>query len=90
MEVLNQILNKLEHLEKCLNGTYSKWLTVSESAIYCRMSQSKMRKLIGMGKMPIHRIDGKILLNRRELDYLIMTGTSKPTKRKREQAEVFI
>ncbi len=91
MKEILQILEKLDHkidlLGKSLN---SKWLTVGESAIYCRISQSKMRKLIGAGKIPINRIDGKILLNRRELDYLILTGSARPTKRQREAVECLL
>ena len=90
MEALTAILDKLDHLEKCLNNIYSKFLTVDEASIYCRISESKMRKLIRSGKMPIHKIDGKILLNRRELDYLIMTGTSRPTKRDRERVQCLL
>ena len=87
---LAAILDKLEHLEKCLNGIQSKYFSVNEAAIYCRISESKVRKLIGSGRLPFHRIDGKILLNRRELDYLILTGTSKPSKRQRGAVECLL
>ena len=87
---LAAILDKLDHLEKCLNGIYSKWFTVNEAAIYCRISESKMRKLIGSGKISIHRIGGKILLHRKELDYLILTGSARPSKRDRERLECLL
>jgi len=90
MESTAEILSGIKAIEAKLNGICSKWLTVNEAAIYCKVSESKMRKLIGSGKLPIHRIDGKILLNCRELDYLILTGTARPNKRQREQAEAFI
>ncbi|NQU83373.1 MAG: helix-turn-helix domain-containing protein [Parcubacteria group bacterium] len=63
---------------------YSTWLTVLEAAEYCRISESKMRKLIAKGELPINRIGGKILINRKALDYFVMFGTGKPTKRQRE------
>jgi len=90
MEALNQILSKLEHLELSLQVQNSRWMAVSESAVYCRISESKMRKLIAAGEVPINRIGGKILLNRRELDYLILTGTAKPSKRRREAVECLL
>ena len=77
-------------IEKILVGQNTKWLTVKEAANYCRISESKMRKLISSGEMPINRLDGKILLNRRALDYHIIFGTSKPTKRQREAMEFMI
>ena len=90
MEAFTEILTKLEHLERSLQVQNSKWLTVNEAAIYCRISESKMRKLIGSGKIPIHRIDGKILLHRKELDYFILVGSARPTKRQREAVECLI
>jgi len=90
MELTAEILRKLEHLEKCIIGMQSKWFTVNEAAEYCRISESKMRKLIGSGKIPIHKIDGKILLNRRELEYLILTGSARPSKRDRERVECLL
>ena len=90
MEALTAILTKLDHLEKCLNGISSKWLSVAEAAEYCRISESKLRKLVASGSVPVHRIDGKILLNRRELDYFILAGTAKPTKRDRERLECLL
>jgi len=90
MEVLNEILAKIEHLEKSFQVQNSKWLTVLESAEYCRISESKMRKLLGSGKISVNRIDGKILLNRKALDYYIMFGTGKPSKRQREAVECLI
>ena len=77
-------------IEKILVGQNTKWLTVREAANYCRISESKMRKLLSSGEMPINRLDGKILLNRRALDYYIILGTSKPTKRQREAVEYLI
>jgi len=90
MEVLNEILSKIEHLEKSFQVQNSKWLTVLESAEYCRISESKMRKLLGSGKISIHRIGGKILLHRKELDYLILTGSARPSKRDRERVECLL
>jgi len=90
MEVLTEILTKLEAIENKLNGMYSRFMTVKEASEYLRISVSKTRKMIAAGKIPIHRIDGKILMNRRELDYLILTGTSKPTKRQIEKIQCLI
>ena len=87
MNVLKQILSKLEILENRLDTVHSAWMTVKETAAYARVSESKVRKLIASGDMPIHRIGGKILISRRELDYLILFGTPSPTKRQREKAE---
>jgi len=85
--LLNQLIEKLEHLERSLQLQNSKWMTVAESSEYCRISESKMRKLIGTGKISINRIDGKILLNKKALDFYILLGTSKPNKRQRESVE---
>ncbi|MBU1065375.1 helix-turn-helix domain-containing protein [bacterium] len=90
MDFDDQILAGLKTIENKLNGVYSKWLTVTEGALYCRISESKMRKLIGSGRLPIHRIDCKILLNRRELDFIILTGSARPNRRQREVIECLL
>lgn len=90
MEVLNQILTKLEHLERSLQLQNSVWFTVLEAASYGRISESKIRKLIAKGELPINRIGGKILISRKTLDYYIMFKTGKPNKRQREAVECLI
>ncbi|MBU4443712.1 helix-turn-helix domain-containing protein [bacterium] len=90
MEALAEILTRVKAIENKLNCIYSKFFTVKEASEYLRISESKLRKLIGAGKIPINRIDGKILLNRRALDYLILTGSAKPNKRQREAVECLI
>jgi len=90
METLAEILTRVKAIESKINGMYSKWFTVNEAAIYCRISESKMRKLIGAGKISVNRIDGKILLNRKALDYYIILGNGKPSKRQREAVECLI
>lgn len=90
MQDSQQILEKLDKIENSILRIVPRWLTVREAANYCRISESKMRKLLSSGEMPINRLDGKILLNRRALDYYIIFGTSKPTKRQREAMEYMI
>jgi len=90
MEPIQEILNRLKDLEQRLSPVTSKWITVKEAAMYCRISESKARKLIAAGTIQIHRIGGKVLLNRRELDYLILFGPDTPTKRQRERAEAIL
>ena len=80
----NEIFEKLLSIENILIGIVSTWLTVKEAAVYARISESKMRKLIHTGKLPINRLDGKILINRKMLDLFIIYGTANPTKRQRE------
>lgn len=87
MPSLNEMYEKLISIENTLMGVCSKWLTVKEAATYARASESKMRKLIHTGKLPINRLDGKILINRKMLDLFIIYGTAKPTKRQREAVE---
>ena len=87
---IQDIYTKLENIEQRMSRIYSKWMTVIEAAEYCRISESRARKLIAAGTIQIHRIGGKILLNRRELDYLILFGTDTPTKRQRERAEAIL
>jgi len=90
MEALAEILSRFDRLEKCVNNIYSKWLTVNEASIYCRISESKMRKLIGAGEVPINHIGGKILINRKALDYFVMFGTGKPTRKQRESVQCLL
>jgi len=90
MPSLDEILEKLSSIENILIGTFSKWFTVREAAVYARISESKIRKLIHTGKLPINRLDGKILINRKMLDLFIIYGTKKPTKRQRETVEFML
>ena len=90
MQQTEEVIEKLISIENILMGIYSKWQTVKEAATYARVSESKMRKLIHTGKLPINRLDGKILINRKMLDLFIIYGTANPTKRQREVVEFIL
>ena len=84
---ISDLYSMLKSIKKSLSNQTPQWQTVKEAAEYARISESKARKMIAAGDLPIHRLGGKILICRRELDYLIHFETSSPTKRQREKAE---
>ena len=87
---LDEIYQKVVSIENLLHGLTSKWLTVKEASVYARVSESKMRKLIHAGKLPINRMGGKILINRKMLDLFIIYGTVNPTKRQQEAVDFLL
>jgi len=85
-----KLIDEIKLLRVALFRSVSPWLTVKEAAAYARISESKLRKLIHAGTLPINRIDGKILINRKSLDLFIIYGTTRPTKRQREAVEFML
>ena len=56
------------------------WLTVSEAAKHARISESTMYSRIKDGIVPSHRFEGRILINRGELDQTIREQPSAATR----------
>jgi len=71
------------------------WLLVPETAAYLRISVSTLRKMIARKQIPFRRLPsaaaGKIIFNRRMLDYwLLLNGKKTVTQSERRALGVFI
>lgn len=56
------------------------WLTVAEAAKHARCSESTMYGRVRDGIVPSHRFEGRILINRAELDEAIRSMPSAATR----------
>lgn len=76
---LQDLAARLDALSKQIAAPQSRWLSVVSSARYADISAESIRRLISAGKLTAHRvIRGKILIDRVELDSLILAATAKP------------
>ena len=71
------------------------WLTVPEAAAHLRISISLLRKLIARKQVPFRRLPGaaagKIIFNRKMLDYwILLNGKQNVTQRERQALGAFI
>ena len=90
-DLLKEILTEINNIRKL----QSTWLDLHEAALYLKISESFLYKLIASGSVPHRRIGAgnksKILFSRKILDYwIIYSKTSHFTKREREQAEAWV
>jgi excisionase family DNA binding protein len=51
--------------------TETRWLTIREGAAYARISKSGLYVIAKAGGLRIHKLGGRSLVDRRELDRLI-------------------
>ncbi len=76
---LQAILNKLDALLE-RSGPPRRFLSVAEAAAYSSLSDDSIRRLIERGDLTALRpMAGKILIDRDELDRLILGSTRQPT-----------
>jgi excisionase family DNA binding protein len=57
-----------------------RWLSVEQAANYAALSVESLRRLLAAGKLTAYRPrPGRVLIDRRELDALILGSTRRPT-----------
>lgn len=56
------------------DGSDEIWLSVQAACDYVHVSRTTMYRLVREGKLPSHRIRGRILINRETLDRCIKDG----------------
>lgn len=72
MTDLAEIRNQLAKIEADLKRSLSPWLSVPEAAVYSSLSESTIRRFIDGGKLNIHRVGGRILIHKKDLDAWIL------------------
>ena len=85
MEItFKDIYSKLESIENRITPP-STWLSVTDLAQYIKSSESAIRRLVSKNEIPFKRIgsNGKILFNRRQIDFWLLSGEKHPGKRAR-------
>ena len=70
------IYKKLNEIQSSIKNR-TPFLTVPEAANYCKISISKLRKLISDQNIPYQRIDGKIIFHIRKLELWILNNAEK-------------
>lgn len=70
---------RLDLLAEAIAAPPKRWLGVAGSAEYSDLSVESIRRLVASGRLTAHRpLKGKILIDRLELDALILGSTSTP------------
>ena len=73
------ITDRLDEILRRLDTPDRRWLGVASAATYCDLSSGSIRRLIASGKLTARRpVKGKVLVDRRELDGLILESTAMP------------
>jgi hypothetical protein len=77
---LARVEAKIDALADRLASAGSRWLSLADAAVYASISEPSLRRLLSARKLTPHRpLAGKILVDRRELDALILSSTRRPT-----------
>lgn len=76
---LSDLAARLDLLAESIAAPPKRWFGVAGSGEYCSLSEESIRRLLSSGKLTAHRpVKGKILIDRVELDALILGSTSTP------------
>lgn len=73
METAETLQAICERLDALLDRTPQRFLSLASAAAYCDLSEDSLRRLIERGDLTPHRpVRGKILIDRQQLDALIL------------------
>jgi excisionase family DNA binding protein len=76
---IERIEQKVDAVLSAVQGGPARFLGIEAAAAYCGLSAKSIRRLIAAGKLTAHRpVRGKVLLDRQQLDALILNSTSTP------------
>lgn len=76
---LADLAARIADLAEQIAAPPKRWFGVANGAAYCDLSEESIRRLLSSGKLTAHRpVKGKILIDRNELDSLILGATSTP------------
>ena len=89
---LGDILNRLENIEKIIQGEFSSpWMTAREAARFLRCSVTQINRLVSAGLLPYSRQDPTApksprLFHRKDLTAYLVTGRN-PERKPLSQTE---
>lgn len=87
--LFRELIEKIEKLNQ-----YPNWLSVRQCAEYLGLSDSTIRKMISAGSIPFQRIPttegGAIRFNRRQIDFWLLSGQTRPKARTRQTFEALL
>jgi hypothetical protein len=76
---LIRLESKIDALADRLASAGSRWLSLADAARYAAMSEPSFRRLVAAGRVTAHRpLAGKIVIDKRQLDNLILSATTRP------------
>ncbi|MGC9365278.1 MAG: helix-turn-helix domain-containing protein [Fidelibacterota bacterium] len=80
-----ELIERLDRIESKLTVIGQTWLSVSDLTKYLKCSESSIRRLVAKNEIPFRRIGshGKIVFNRRQIDFWLLSGEKHPGKRVR-------
>ncbi|MCF7886354.1 MAG: hypothetical protein K9M80_07660 [Candidatus Marinimicrobia bacterium] len=92
-----KILNRLKNIEEKLsdletNNKYPLWMDINQCSRYTSLGKSTIRRMVSNDEIPYQRAGNttKLLFNRRQIDYYLLTKSKHPNKRQRKRMKEFI
>ena len=80
MSALETIEEKIDAIMERVSAGGARWLTVEGAAAHSGLSDAVVRRFLAGGKLTAHRpVPGRILIDRRQLDALILSSTGRPS-----------
>jgi excisionase family DNA binding protein len=78
-EPLTLLHAKLDTLLERSSVAERRFLTVANAAQYADLSEESIRRLLASGKLTgLRPLKGRVLIDRRQLDALVLSSTTKP------------
>ena len=85
MSDLEEVIERLERIEKQTLKKITPFLNIKEAANYARQSTSTIRRWINSGSLVARRVNGgRLIIHRRDVDALLILESQKPSKLQRE------
>jgi len=92
--LFKELIEKIDALEKNIKPDFPNWMSVRQVAKYLSISESSVRTLISTGKIPYRRLPtaegGAIRFNRKQIDFWLLSGQTKPKARTRQTFEALL
>lgn len=78
---LNDLVNKIDEvLERLPPPRLPKYFTIAGAAEYSSLSEESIRGFVDLGKLQAFRPNGRLLIDRLELEQFVATSTKRPRK----------
>ena len=75
------VATKLDTLLRQQADPWPRWLSIQGAATYASLSEASVRRLLSGGKLTAHRpCKGKVLVDRHQLDALVVSATARPRR----------
>lgn len=85
---LENIANRLDHIEEILCSRQSPWLTFQECCDYLKVGRTKLQSMVVMGEIRSGRIGNRLRFLKKDCDSLILYQNSYANLTKGQQRKI--